>query len=262
MLLSWSIPILVVLLFVSIGAGILGPFLLWNRMSFFSDVISHSAILSVAVALIFDINAVTTIVTLALLLSIILVFFNHTYPNDTILNVFNGTSVALGITLLYIYKESSSIGHLLFGNILFINTNDVLCIMFVVVSTAIIFLLHGDKWIFLSINRDIFSIENSKNVLLYELELFTVIAVFIAISIQALGVLLVTSILVIPGTIAYLYARKPAHMFLWSILICFFSSCLSFLLSIKYNLQTTPIIVLVMICILLISNILKYFKIL
>jgi zinc transport system permease protein len=82
---------------VAILTGILGCFVIWRRMVYFGDALSHAAILGVVGAIALNVSVYFGVIALALILSVLLFTLTSRIQGaDVILGVFAQTGLALG----------------------------------------------------------------------------------------------------------------------------------------------------------------------
>ncbi len=79
---------LIAIVIISLVTGALGSFMIWQRLSYLGDSLSHSSLLGIALALIFKISPSISIMLIAIVFAILLSLnFNRLYSVDTILNI-------------------------------------------------------------------------------------------------------------------------------------------------------------------------------
>ena len=61
---------------VALIAGPLGCFIVWRRLAYFGDTLSHSALLGVAIALLFELNITLAVFFISIIVSFLLLFLN------------------------------------------------------------------------------------------------------------------------------------------------------------------------------------------
>ena len=62
---------------VAIVAGPVGCFIIWRRLAYFGDTLSHSALLGVAMALLLDLNITLSVFFISLVVSLMLLFLQR-----------------------------------------------------------------------------------------------------------------------------------------------------------------------------------------
>ena len=120
---------------VAILTGVLGCFVIWRRMVYFGDALSHAAILGVVGAIALNVSVYFGVIALALILSVLLFTLTSRMQGaDVILGVFAQTGLALGLIGASIWGRGLSIEAILFGDILAVGWRD---IMFIIPIMAI-----------------------------------------------------------------------------------------------------------------------------
>ncbi|WP_333023191.1 metal ABC transporter permease [Wolbachia endosymbiont of Pentidionis agamae] len=218
---SFFINSLVSLIIIGLVSGTLGSFMIWQKMSYLGDSLSHSSLLGVALALIFKINLSIIIVLIAILFAVLLSLnFDKLYSADTVLNIVTNVILSLSLILISSFTSSSnSIMSSLFGDILTLDQKDLITIFFISLLVTFILIFRWRYWLMISINQELAEVEKI-NTKLVRLEFLITLAIFIAISAQLIGILLISAFLLIPSASARLLAKTPTEMI---VLATFFS---------------------------------------
>lgn len=206
---------------VALVTGPLGCFIVWRRLAYFGDTLSHAALLGVALALLFEVNitlavfAISATVSLALLLML----RRRTLPGDTLLGLLAHSTLALGLVVLaFMTWVRVDLMGFLFGDILAVTRFDIAVIWIgggaVLVALAAIWkpLFAG------TVNKDLAVAEG----LPYEranIAFMLLMAAVIAISMKIVGVLLITAMLLIPAATARRFATGPEQMAVFAAVI-------------------------------------------
>ena len=107
--------------------GPAGCFVVWRRLAYFGETIAHSALLGVALAVVFDLHLVVGIFASACV--VVLVMFHlgrrDTLPADTLLGLLAHGGLAIGLVVLAFFPDIRFNLHgLLFGDILGVSRVD------------------------------------------------------------------------------------------------------------------------------------------
>ena len=173
------------------------------RMAFFSDAISHSTFAGVALGLLLGLEPFYAVIGLgaAAGISITLLKGRSELSLDTIISVILSALVALGITLLHVQRETRGFESYLYGAVLALTDRELLLLY--AVGTAIFVLVGGwfNRLILISLNMNLAA---SRGIAARKLEyLFAVIlALVVTFSLRAVGLFMVTALLVIPAATA------------------------------------------------------------
>ncbi len=200
--------------------ALLGVFVTARRMAFFSDTISHGALIGVALGFLLGFAEPTVPLLAVSLLIAAAVFWlrQHTeLTTDTIMALLLSGSVALGVIILSLLKiRPGEIQRYLFGDILAIGPGEVglAALLCVLVATGLLFDLS--PFSLLTLNEDLAQVCGVP-VRRMNFIFVTVLTLAVAVSIRLLGILLVTALLVIPPAAARNLSRNLRQQLLWSV---------------------------------------------
>tara|TARA_B110000305_G_scaffold160976_1_gene178140 strand:+ start:200 stop:988 length:789 start_codon:yes stop_codon:yes gene_type:complete len=230
---------------VSVIAGSLGCFVIWKRLSYFSDSISHSALLGVALGLATGLGINFGLVVVGGLFAILIVILQQKdfWSSDAVLGIFSHISLSLGIVVLgFIGDQNTDYFSYLFGDILSITSKDIYWIFSVMIVVVCLLVFNWKKLLLLTLNEELAKAEGL-NKTFYELLFMFLIALAVSVSVQIVGVLLITSLLIIPPAIARIFSNSPVTMIFSSMLVSIFAVILGLYSSIALDLATGPAIV-------------------
>ncbi|WP_156850664.1 metal ABC transporter permease [Bartonella refiksaydamii] len=170
---------------------------------------------------------------------------NSRIKQDTVMGVVFSSMFGLGLVLATAIYSSLDLNHILFGNLLGVNWLD---ITQTAIISAIVTCILGAKWrdfmlyIFDSVQGRAMGLRIS--VLHYTL--LTMISLTIVAALKAVGIVLVISLLIAPGAIAYLITKRFSFMLVISILVAAFSGFLGVYLSLFLGSDSASTIVLIL----------------
>ena len=116
---------------IALVTGPIGCFIIWRRLSFFGDTLSHSALLGVTMAVFFDINIAFSVFVISSIIAIMLLRLQKKtkLPGDALLGLLAHSSLAVGLVVIgFLSSIRFDVMGLLFGDILAVNQNDLLLI--------------------------------------------------------------------------------------------------------------------------------------
>ena len=195
-------------------SGPLGSLVVWRRMSYFGDTLAHSSLLGVALGIIGDLNPQLSIVVSCLVFGTILTLLDRkpSLSTDTLLGILAHSTLALGIVMLALTGAVRiNLEAYLFGALLTINPADLLWIVGVVVTALIVLYFFWNRFLSITVHAELARIEGL-NVERLNLLLVLLIALTIAVSMKIVGVLLITSLLIIPPAAARRISQTPEAM--------------------------------------------------
>ncbi len=199
---------------VALVAGPLGCFIVWRRLAYFGDTLSHAALLGVALALLFEINVTAAVfaVSACVALALMLLQKRSAVSADALLGLLAHSALAVGLVVLaFMTWVRVDLMGFLFGDILAVSKTDIAVIW---LGGAVVLAILAAIWLPLfaaTVNRELAEAEGMKpqraNIVLMLL-----LAAVIAISMKIVGVLLITAMLIIPAATARRFASGPEHM--------------------------------------------------
>ena len=231
----------------SLVAGPLGSFIVWRRMSYFGDTLAHSALLGIALGLITDSNPQLSIIFSCLLFAFILTLLDRrpSLSTDALLGILAHSSLALGIVVLALADSVRvDLEAYLFGALLTIGNADLIWILLVSTVVTIVLYWFWNDFVSITVHSEIAKIEGA-NVKRLNLILVLLIALTIAVSMKIVGVLLITSLLIIPPAAARSLANTPEQMAVKASLVGSVSVVLGLISAFYFDVPVGPSIVVV-----------------
>ena len=249
------LPSLLAGLCLSCLTGPLGTFVVWRRISYFGDTLSHAALLGVAFGFLFDINLFYAIVLVTLILAIGLLWLESQkqLPVDTLLGILAHSALSLGLVVMSLMNSIriDLMGYL-FGDLLSITMFDVYQILICVVIIGILLIWRWNQFLFITVSEEL-AFSHGINVPLTKFMLTILLALTIGIAMKFVGALIITALLIIPAATAKYYAKNPESMAFFAILIGMLSILGGILFSSIYDTPTGPSVVLSNTCLFFIS---------
>jgi zinc transport system permease protein len=249
---------LIAALGISVIAGSLGCFVIWKRMSYFSESISHSALLGVSLGLVSGLGLHWGLLITSLIFSVLMVVLQQTrfLSNDAILGIFSHLALSLGIVILsFVGGANTDYFALLFGDILAITMPDIIWIYAVLAVVITLLMIFWQRLLLLTLSEEL-GVSQGLNPTFYQLLFMLMIALSVSISVQIVGILLITSLLIIPPAVARMLARSPLSMVFLSIGVAIIAVLMGIGASMFYDLATGPAIVIALGILFIISQLL------
>lgn len=214
--------------------GILSTMIVTGHMSFFSDALGHSAFTGIAIGSLFGIAAPTWAAVLfsvvfALLFSYIRRGTNHT--SDTLIGVFSSAAVALGVLAATMGGGSfTKYNKYLIGDVLSITPSEIGLLALTLAAVLVFWCLYANRLTLTAVHPQLASSRGIPVNL--SQTLFTVaIAVVVTLSISSMGLLILNSLLVLPGAASRNLARNQKQYHLFSVLFALVSGILGLAVS-------------------------------
>lgn len=227
--------------------GLLGSFLILRRLSLFGNTVSHAAILGVVLAALLGLPSTPTLIvfTIAYGLAVIYLIDRTDLSSDTVLSIAVSASVAIGtIGFSFVKGYRGNLLSILFGDILAIANSDLILLLLLLVITIVWLLNSLPEQILLTLNGDLAKVKGIR-VQTYRYWFIVLLATAIAVSIRAVGILLVNSFLVIPAATAKLICQQFIPFLVTAAAMGAMSGVLGMVISGLLDLPSGPSIVLV-----------------
>lgn len=202
---------LLALLFMAPLFGLLSTMVVTGRMSFFSDALGHSAFTGIAIGAIFGMAAplwaaVVFSVGFALLFSYVKSRSNQ--AADTLIGVFSSSAVALGIFVATLNGGSfTKYNQYLIGDILSITPEEIGLLALTLVCVLVFWGVCANRLTLTAIHPQLAS-SRGIPVGLSQTLFVVAIAVVVTLSISSVGLLILNSLLVLPGASARNISRN------------------------------------------------------
>ncbi len=230
---------------VAIVTGPIGCFIVWRKMAYFGDSLAHTALLGVVLGFSLGINLQLGILISCVSLALFLLMLQsqRKLSTDTLLGILAHTALSVGIIAISAMETLNvDLMGYLFGDILAVGPADLLWIY-----TGGAAALCALAWIW----RDLLAITAHEELARAEgvptfavrLVFMLLIAFVIAIAMKLIGILLITSMLIIPAAAARRFSRTPEQMAGLAILAGVSSVGIGLWASMQWNLPAGPSVV-------------------
>ena len=199
---------------VALVAGPLGSFMVWRRMAYFGDALAHSALLGIALGFLAGINTTLGIILTCTVLAVLLAALERrrTLASDTLLGIMAHSSLALGLVVLaFLLSLRVDLFAYLFGDLLAVTVTD---LYWIYGGGALGLIVLGAIWrplLALTVHEELARVEGVR-VAPVQLAQMLLIAVVIAVAMKIVGILLITSLMIIPPAAARRFASTPERM--------------------------------------------------
>jgi zinc transport system permease protein len=232
---------------VSLAAGIVGVYVVLNRVAILSGGIAHAAYGGVGMAYFFGFDPLLggIIFSLFAALGMNIVQRKTRQRADTLIGVMWAVGMAVGI--IFVDRAPGykvDLMSYLFGSLLAVSTREIIIIAVLdVIILFTVFALYRDL---LAISYDeIFATVRGVPVEIISLILTALIALTVVMMMRVVGLILVIALLTLPAAIAGLFARDMRHMMALSSILGITFTLSGLWLSYTYNLTSGAAIILV-----------------
>ena len=207
------------LLLIAPMAAAMGVQVVNFRMAFFADAISHSAFAGVALGLIFAVSPSRTMPIFGLLVGLAIMAMQRrsSLSSDTVIGVVFAAVMAFGLAIVSRDRAvARDLQRFLYGDILTMSAGDLAAL---VVLFAVVMLFQAwsyNRLLYIGLNPVLAQAHRVK-VVFYQYAFAGLLALVVMFSVWAVGVLLVTALLIVPAAAARNFARSAGPMFWWAI---------------------------------------------
>jgi zinc transport system permease protein len=231
----------------SITCGVIGTFIVVNRMVFISGGIAHAAYGGVGLAFFFGLSPILGILGFSLLVSVFMaaISFKAKHRADTIIGVLWAVGMALGVLLLDVTPGYNvDLMSYLFGSILTVPTSDLWLMLVLngVIVLTISYLYHDLAA--LSYDEEFAQVRGVPVKVLYFL-LMAMIALSVVMIIQVVGLILIIALLTISPYIVEKFSGSLIGMMFYSVLLNFLFTSTGLWVSYSFNLTSGASIIMV-----------------
>ena len=230
---------------VALLAGPLGCFIVWRRLAYFGDTLSHSALLGVAMALLLDMNITVTVFIISVVVSMLMILLRRraSLSSDALLGLLAHSTLAIGLVVLaFMTWVRVDLMGFLFGDILAITVRDI-AIIWIGGLTVLVFISFIWKPLLASTVSYEIAVAEGLRPDLANFLFMVLMAGVIAISMKIVGVLLITALLIIPAATARRFSGNPEIMAVMASILGAASVWLGLEGSLKWDTPAGPSIV-------------------
>ena len=214
-------------------AAVMGIMVVNFRMAFFADAISHSAFAGVALGLLFAVDPNWTMPAFGLLvgLGIMVMQRSSGLSSDTVIGVFFSAMVAFGLAIVSRDRSlARDLQRFLYGDILTINDGQILFLIGLFIALMSFQVVSYNHLLYIGLNPTLAKAHRIR-VAVHQYIFTGLLALIVMFAVQAVGVLLVTAMLIVPAAAARNLARSAGAMFWWALLISLTSSISGLIIS-------------------------------
>ena len=228
-------------------AAPMGCMVVWRRMAYFGDTLSHAALLGTALGLMLHITPWVGVLAIGLSISILLVTLQRKsdISTDTLLGILAHAGLAIGLVLLALLREQGMRVDLmayLFGDILAVNNQDLIWMFIVTVVSVLALMKMWQSLLAIAVHEEL---ARSDGIAVERVRLFfmMLMVLVVAVAMKIVGVLLITALLIIPAASARRYAKSPEGMVMIAMVMGVFAVVLGLLASMYWDTPAGPSIV-------------------
>ncbi|MGT2888581.1 metal ABC transporter permease [Streptococcus didelphis] len=248
---------------ISLFAPILGIFLILRRQSLMSDTLSHVSLAGVAFGVVLGVNPTWTTLLVVVIAAVVLEYLRVVYKHYMEISTAILMSMGLAVSLIVMSKSHSSsnvsLEQYLFGSIVTISMQQVIALFVIALIVLVLTLLFIRPMYILTFDEDTAFVDGLP-VRLMSVLFNVVTGVAIALTIPAAGALLVSTIMVLPASIAMKLGKNFTSVIVIGIIIGFIGMLSGIFLSYFWETPASATITIIFISIFLILNIISFIR--
>ena len=243
---------------VSVLCPIIGLFIVLRRNSMIGDTLSHSSFAGVAIGLVFGMNPIISAFLFTTICAVIIEFLRGYYKKyaELVMSIVLTLSLGIAIILISTGKANANVNSYLFGSILTVSKSDLLIIATAGIICLLILKVIYNKLIYITFDE-----EGAKTAginVKFINYLFTIlVGATISLSIRIMGILVISSIIVVPVATAMQLKKNFNKTLILSVLFGLIDILLGLVLSYYFNSAPGGTIALTSVIVLVITLLLK-----
>ena len=246
-------------LMIAVAAPLLGSVIIVRRMSFVADTISHFSLAGAAfgaflggvlsTSKVFD-KVPTVILTIgfSLIGTVLVELVRNLYKNYKELSMPIVLSLGTALAAVFFSKVRGASGNIvrnfMFGSVFQLEKMDVIYLAISFVLLIVFFTIFRKEVITISFDEEFAKFSNKKY-WTFQIIFTVLLSIFISVSMKAVGILLISSLVIIPVSSSIFIGKSFKDTIIKSIVISILSLLLGFTLSYPLNVTGGPVIVLV-----------------
>ena len=243
-------------------AGPLGSIMVWRRLAFFGDTISHSALLGVALSLIWQAPSglILILFCVGLAIALTLIPFRSKVSIDSILAIFSHGSLALGLVALSLMNHPPiSLTGFLFGDILALTWSDITLASLTALGIIILTRAFWRPLLTTFISEDLAKSEGISTSWI-KVGFALALGLSIGLLLKTVGALLMTAMLIIPASTGRYLVNSPGRMMIAASLVGALSFTIGLWGSYVFDTPTAPMIVVAALLCFVLSRLLSFLR--
>lgn len=243
---------------VSVLCPIIGLFIVLRRNSMIGDTLSHSSFAGVAIGLVFGVNPIISAFLFTTICAVIIEFLRGYYKKyaELVMSIVLTLSLGIAIILISTGKANANVNSYLFGSILTVSKSDLLIIATAGIICLLILRVIYNKLIYITFDEE--GAKTADINVKFINYLFTIlVGATISLSIRIMGILVISSIIVVPVATSMQLKKNFNKTLTLSVLFGLIDILLGLFLSYHFDSAPGGTIALTSVIVLVITLILK-----
>jgi len=232
------------IIFCTLACSMMGNLVLWKRISFYGDAVSHSALLGFTLGAFLEINQIIILIIFNLFFATLVNILSKqkSFAIDSIVMILSYFFVSCAVLFNENFNKNFVFEEFLFGDNSSITTLHFSIIAILTIMIIIFIKINLKKFLISLLNQDIAIVKNIKINLINNLFMI-LLSLLIAFAVKVTGVFLITALMIIPCATARIFSKNPQETILKSAILGVTISSLSFAFATSFGLSITPSII-------------------
>lgn len=232
------------LLLITLSCSLLGVFVLWKKLAYFGDGLSHSILLGFVLGAAFDFNQIAALACFSLFFAFLinLTSRNSYFSKDTLIAISSYFCISLAIIFNDVFNQNLNLGTYVFGDILTVGDQEIYSLTAVAITTIAYVIFAFRRILLTNINSDLAKIDGIKTQF-WNLSFLILLSLTISFSVKIVGVFLMTALLILPAAIARIFSSSAKQMMILSLVISCITAIIAFKFADNYNLTISSSII-------------------
>ena len=236
-----------IMFIISLPTALLSCYLVLKGWSLIGDAISHSVLPGIVIAYLINIPLIIGAFSAGMICALTAGFLseNSRIKRDTVLGIVFSGMFGLGIVLYTKITTDVHLDHILFGNMLGIDINELFTAGLISLGVSLLLLAKRKDYLLTTFDP-IQAQASGLSVTLLHYSLLAMISLTIVATLSAVGIILSIGLIIAPGSIAFLLTKRFELMILISVLVTWASSFIGLYISFFIDSAPAPTIILVL----------------
>jgi zinc transport system permease protein len=248
----------IVAVLISIITPMIGNVIVLKRLSSIGDALSHSGLAGVTIGLCVGINPVLSAVVVSVLAAITIEYIRRGFPNYSELATAIVLSCGVGLAAVFsgFVKNAATLNSFMFGSIVAISNFELFTVAILSVVVIIVATVLYRELFYVTFDEEGARLSGvpvrSVNFI------FTILtAIVVSVASRTVGVLVISSLMVVPVACAMLVSKSYKQNIIFSVLFAFVFTVTGLMITAFYDIKPGGTIVLIGIAVLLVLLIVK-----
>lgn len=206
---------------VALVSGPVGSFIVWRRMVVFGSALSHSALLGVALGIVWNIGIAPAAIAVCAAVAVIYLALSRDrrVADDAVLGIVAHAALALGLMVVaYVETVRADLLSFLFGDVLAVSVADLAWIWGGGLAVLAVLAVIWRPLLAMTVHEELAAVEGVP-VAAVRLVFMLAVSVVTGVALKIVGALLIISLLIIPAATARRFTTTPESMALVASLV-------------------------------------------